>query len=183
MAVLVDKTSEYTVEFWFKAFSSVADALEQDNNGLTYLFRMEDQDRKRAMDIYVENNELKCAPFGQTSDAGTVLNYEGIDPLRTKEWQHITCILVNDRYVKGQYLKIDIETEAVGSFSEDILRPSTFAKSVADFVSKNDNISEQRRWTVILGNEEPKYFAGSFKDVKVWKTARSDAELYSKRFN
>jgi len=79
-------------------------------------------------------------------------------------------------------LKIDMNAASAASFSEDILRPSTFAKSVAEFVSTNDNIVEQRRWTVILG-EEDKYFAGSFKDFRLWKSARTDAEIYSKRFN
>lgn len=29
MAVLIDKTSEYTVEFWFKAFLEAAEDLEK----------------------------------------------------------------------------------------------------------------------------------------------------------
>ena len=41
-ALLVDKTKEYTVEFWFKANTDVADDLkrENDQNGksVTYLF-------------------------------------------------------------------------------------------------------------------------------------------------
>lgn len=43
----------------------------------------------------------------------------------------------------------------------------------------------QYRWKVILGNDgtQSKYFAGSFKDVRLWKSARTDAELYSYRFN
>lgn len=53
------------------------------------------------MDIYVEDNQLKCAPFGRAGNADTVLTFEGIDPLRTEEWQHIACILVTNRYVKG----------------------------------------------------------------------------------
>ena len=42
-----------------------------------------------------------------------------------------------------------------------------------------------QRWNIILGNDKvrSKSFYGSFKDVRVWKTARSDAELYSYRFN
>jgi len=53
------------------------------------------------MDIYVEDNVLKCAPFGRETGGAPVLTYEGINPLNTQEWQHITCILVNERYVKG----------------------------------------------------------------------------------
>ena len=41
-ALLVDKTEEYTVEFWFKANTDVADQLKQENdrNGksVTYLY-------------------------------------------------------------------------------------------------------------------------------------------------
>ena len=72
-AILVDKTQEYTVEFWFKANTDVADQLKQENerNGksVTYLYQMEDQDEKRAMDIFVEDGVLKCAPFGYNDDA------------------------------------------------------------------------------------------------------------------
>ena len=42
---------------------------------------------------------------------------------------------------------------------------------------------------MVLGNdyESPgvysKHFTGSFKDVRLWKSARTDSELYSYRFN
>ena len=72
-AILVDKTQEYTVEFWFKANTNVADQLKQENerNGksVTYLYQMKDQYGKRAMDIFVEDDVLKCAPFGYNDDA------------------------------------------------------------------------------------------------------------------
>ena len=68
------------------------------------------------------------------------------------------------------------------NFSEAIKRPLSFAKSVKGCINENDNIVEQTRWSVILGNETPKSFSGSFKDVRLWKSARTDADLYSNRF-
>lgn len=53
------------------------------------------------MAIYVEKNVLKCAPFGYRTDEALVLSYEGIDPLETEEWQHISCIYIKNLYVKG----------------------------------------------------------------------------------
>ena len=152
------------------------------------------------MDIFVEDKKLKCAPFGRKTALEhdvedydkLVLTYGEIDPLSTVEWQHITCILVNDVFVKGQYLKINMtEIDESYDFPVRILRPSTFAKSIKDLSDKltkpleysNANLVEQRRWTVVLGSQDGKYFAGSFKDVRLWKTARTDAQLYNKRFN
>ena len=34
-----------------------------------------------------------------------------------------------------------------------------------------------------MGGDAPKSFVGSFKDMRLWKSARTDAELYSQRFN
>ena len=50
---------------------------------------------------------------------------------------------------------------------------------------QNRNQQGQYRWTVILGNdkEHTLFFFGSFKEVRLWKTDRSDADLYSYRFN
>lgn len=140
------------------------------------------------MDIYVEDGTLKCAPFGNHIDDKKILSFDiGSNPLETSEWQHITCIFINELYIKGQYLKIDMDPDvAEKSFPDKILRPSTFSKSVKldDVDNPNANLYQQRRWTVTLGNDNPlKEFAGSFKDVRVWKSARTDAELVSKRFN
>ena len=50
------------------------------------------------MVIYVEEEELKCAPFGfvdgEPKDEDSVLTFEGLNPLAVREWQHITCIFV-----------------------------------------------------------------------------------------
>ena len=73
ISVLVGKTETYTVEFWFKANVTEFAGVSQDR---TFLFMMngrrEGISKQEAelyyttnvMAIYVENNELKCAPFG-----------------------------------------------------------------------------------------------------------------------
>ena len=58
------------------------------------------------MSIYVENNELKCAPFGfvngtESRDPESVLTFKGINPLEVSEWQHISCVFLRQKYVKG----------------------------------------------------------------------------------
>jgi len=48
------------------------------------------------MAIYVENDELKCAPFGfvdgELKDPESVLTFTGVNPLAVSDWQHISCI-------------------------------------------------------------------------------------------
>jgi len=86
------------------------------------------------MAIYVENGELKCAPFGfqngEPKNPESILTYSGIRPLEEAKWQHISCIYLNQRYVKGQYLAINTGDEGSKNFREEILRPKTFAKSI-----------------------------------------------------
>ena len=53
------------------------------------------------MSIYVENDVLKCGPYGNSTAAELVLTYDDIKPFSTTEWQHITCIYMHDMYVKG----------------------------------------------------------------------------------
>lgn len=138
------------------------------------------------MAIYVEDGVLKCGPYGK-NDTKLVLEYTNIDPLNTMEWQHISCIYKNNMYVKGQYLKVDMDPNAADKdFTAQILRPTTFAKVITNSGQKNLNEEKQRRWTIALGQMNKggkKHFAGSFRDVRLWKSARTDAELYSKRFN
>ena len=121
-----------------------------------------------------------------------------ISPLEETRWQHISCTYNRDKYVKGQYLAVDIPdpaiVEDIKEFPFKILQPQTFAKSI--YLPKEVTIvnqNAQHRWTVILGNDFKdegeakfvyyKYFAGSFKDVRLWKTSRTDTELYSYRFS
>ena len=194
MAILVEKTDRYTVEFWFKPDpTKSAELLSQP---LTYLYVMQGQTDANAignvaqdtMLIYVENGELKCAPFGDASGPiGEPLVFTGINPFAVSEWQHITCIYVQQKYVKGQYLAIDIDlTNPRDDFKEKTLRPKTFAQSIytkPEFILANQ--SQQYRWNVILGNRPQLdlVFFGSFKDVRIWKSVRTDAELFSFRFN
>lgn len=59
------------------------------------------------MAIYVEDGMLKCAPYGYTKNRELVLNYAEFNPdtkidvLNEKKWQHISCIYIKDKYVKG----------------------------------------------------------------------------------
>jgi len=45
-----------------------------------------------AMEIYVEDEVLKCAPFGR--GRGKILTYTGVNPLTVDEWQHISCTYI-----------------------------------------------------------------------------------------
>ena len=68
------------------------------------------------MDIYVENGKLKCAPFGYSKDDDRfILEYdiEGDGVLKTDEWQHISCIFINDIVVKGQYMKTNLNIDPI----------------------------------------------------------------------
>ena len=210
MSILVGKTNTYTVEFWFKADTQKFKEVTQER---TFLFMMNGraegipQERlsrfaMNVMAIYVENGELKCAPFGfdqktgELKDPTTVLTYTGVNPLTEEKWQHITCIYLQNKYVKGQYLAINLESQdkserdiANSDFKTKILSPKTFAKHIYKFkdseVVQILNESAPQRWNVILGNNVTvsASFYGSFKDVRLWKSTRSDAELYSNRFN
>ena len=106
MAVLVDATKEYTVEFWFKAdqknYQTVIDSNKDATTGVstTFLYMMSGQElssevsddikAKDAMAIYVEDKILKCAPYGYKQEGAdnTILTYDlnGIDPLNVAEW-------------------------------------------------------------------------------------------------
>ena len=100
MAVLVDATSEYTVEFWFKADVANAETIRKANYNTetgvstTFLYMMSGQElsnevstnirAKDVMSIYIEDGVLKCAPFGYKQEGAedTVLSYNPkIDPL------------------------------------------------------------------------------------------------------
>ena len=127
MGVLVEETDTYTVEFWFKPRFDEREKLAAQD--ITYLFMMEGNEdeqtgvasavAKNVMKIVVEDDVLKCLPFGMASDSADYkdnlefdeLIYEGINPLEVDKWQHITCTYIKGRYVKGQYLAIDIEED------------------------------------------------------------------------
>jgi hypothetical protein len=42
-----------------------------------------------SLTIFIENGELKCAPFG--IEENIFLVYDGISPLTEKRWQHVSC--------------------------------------------------------------------------------------------
>ena len=106
MAVLVDATSEYTVEFWFKAKPTEYETIKKSNNdtetgvSTTFLYMMGGQElsneasvnikAKDMMSIYIEDGILKCAPFGYKQEGAedTVLEYDlgGVDPLTVEGW-------------------------------------------------------------------------------------------------
>ena len=95
--------------------------------------------------------------------------------------------------MKGQYLAVNLDPEGEdlsnSTFVPTTLRPKTFARSI--FRQKESdqvlitNYAQSARWNLILGNDAAltKFFYGSFKDVRIWKSTRSDAELFSFRFN
>ena len=106
MAVLVDPTSEYTVEFWFKADTANYETIKAANTdattgvSTTFLYMMSGQElsnevsleirAKDVMAIYIEDGKLMCAPFGykQEGAENTVLEYDlgGVDPLTVDGW-------------------------------------------------------------------------------------------------
>lgn len=130
-----------------------------------------------AMTIYVDNDgKLKCAPFGRGVSEG-ILEYEGVDLFNTDKWQHISCIFSNENYVKGQYLAVNLDPERnpVKDFEQIIATPRTFVKSIADFEVAVAN-SNANVWQVNIGNDKDfsKKIYGTFKDIRLWNSARSD---------
>ena len=90
--------------------------------------------------------------------------------------------MIYQRFVKGQYLALNINADGSPNpgFLESALRPKSFARSIyleQDNKITNENLLKQHRWNVILGNNGnfAAYFAGSFKDIRLWKKARTDA--------
>ena len=85
------------------------------------------------MTIYVDaKGKLKCAPFGRGTD-GAIIEYEGVDVFNTDKWQHISCIFSNEKYVKGQYLAVNLDPsrKPVENFEQTVLTPRSFVKSIA----------------------------------------------------
>ena len=79
-----------------------------------------------AMTIYVNaDGNLVCSPYGR--DRGIDLVYEGVNPLTTDKWQHISCSFLKGKFVKGQYLAINLDYDVNSDFADAILYPQTFA--------------------------------------------------------
>ena len=153
MTILVEKTDRYTIEFWFKAnvdeFKKILEPEDNPAQKRTFLFMMNGRADGisesqlsifsfNTMVIYVEDDEMKCAPFGfvdgEVKDPDSLLTYKGVNPLKVSKWQHISCIFVRQKFVKGQYLAVDLDEEgadtATSKFRDNINRPLTFAKQV-----------------------------------------------------
>ena len=133
-----------------------------------------------AMEIYVQaDGKLVCSPYG--SGKGFDLIYEGVTPLTTDKWQHISCSLRDKYFAKGQYLSVNLGDS---DFQNAILKPKTFAIGVTDSPIKFPNLLNDDEWSVSIGNdlETNRLFEGRVKDVRLWKTVRSDEELYAFRF-
>jgi hypothetical protein len=115
----------------------------------TYLFMMNGRSEGKTaqeiaqftlniMVIYVEDDQLKCSPFGfvdgEPRDPDSVLTYTGVNPLEVAEWQHISCVFLRQKYVKGQYLALSLDAEdadlSKSDFREKTLRPQTFSRNV-----------------------------------------------------
>ena len=92
---------------------------------------------------------------------------------------------MKQRFVKGQYLAIDLDLNNA-NFRSDYYRAKNFAKSI--YTEKKalqfENELRDYRWNVILGNNSTLgyYFYGYFKDVRVWSSSRKDEEILSYRF-
>lgn len=71
------------------------------------------------------------------------------------------------------------KTYSAQTFSKTVYR----SKLSEEILIQNYEVAQ--RWTMILGNapDLSKSFFGTFKDVRIWKQSRSDAELFSYRFN
>ena len=68
-------------------------------------------DNKDVMAIYVEDGVLKCAPFGRCMDPTSELVFEGINPLTIDSWQHISCSFARRKYIKGQFLAVNMDPD------------------------------------------------------------------------
>ena len=69
-------------------------------------------------------------------------------------------------------------------FAKKVLLPKSYSLSLAKAELESPNVAGANAWNVIIGNDKAfsKSFYGSFKDVRLWKSVRSDGELYSHRF-
>ena len=103
--------------------------------------------RFEAMTIHVEDGKLKCSPRGR--GLGYDLVYEGVNPFAVDKWQHISCIFHNQRYTKGQYLAVNIDSEDTDrEFERAIGLPISFG------IGANDPfIATQQNWSLILAND------------------------------
>lgn len=86
------------------------------------------------------------------------------------------------RFVKGQYLAVNLDLQNEGQpqdITQTLLLPQSFTES---FTEKSEVLSTQ--WEMYVGNDKlfSKELYGSFKDIRLWQSVRSDAQLYQNRF-
>ena len=142
-----------------------------------------EQKKSESMVIYVDAEGLKCAPFGRTANSDTILSYDGVNPITTDKWHHITCSYLEERYVTGQavvYNLADITTEV------DLMRarqPQKFTKAITGTGERNPTSVQSVTFRTVVGNdyEGTTNMYGYFKDVRVWAEVRSDPDLYTYR--
>ena len=80
----------------------------------------------------------------------------------------------------GQYVAINLSTS--NNVNQDIL-PITYAQNIASNNDRIQNYIERTKWTITLGNnwDNSKYQDAYFKDLRVWTSVRSVADLYTYR--
>jgi len=80
---------------------------------LHYLFTMSlnqtDSSISEAMSFYIEDSQLKCAPFGIKGAPETILVYDGVYPNSLDSWQHVSCTYDRDIAVTGQHLAFNTD--------------------------------------------------------------------------
>mmetsp|Transcript_18883 Transcript_18883/g.23453 ORF Transcript_18883/g.23453 Transcript_18883/m.23453 type:complete len:82 (-) Transcript_18883:91-336(-) len=70
---------------------------------------MSDPKFKSGMVVYVRDGQLKCEPYGLNS--GQTLVFGDINPFSVAKWQHISCVFSHQRYIKGHYLAVNLESD------------------------------------------------------------------------
>ena len=73
-------------------------------------------------------------------------------------------------------VNLDPERNPVKDFEQIIATPRTFVKSIADFEEVAVANSNANVWQVNIGNDKDfsKKIYGTFKDIRLWNSARSD---------
>jgi hypothetical protein len=128
-------------------------------------------DNVRHFTIFIENGELKCAPFG--IEENHILVYEGISPLTEKRWQHVSCGFHQMQVIHGEYLAY---TNIVDGYK---IWATSFSKSLVSTKNRLPNYVDAKMAYVKLGGAAMR---GYYKDFRVWKTLRSQTELQMYRF-
>ena len=80
------------------------------------------------------------------------LVYEGVDVFNTDTWQHISCMFSDARFVKGQYLAVNLDLQNEGQsqdITQTLLLPQSFTESIT---IKSEVLSTQ--WEVYVGNDK-----------------------------